>query len=61
MSQNYTGTISNPWENIDILFKEKKTHEKQSMTRLYPKVSKQKGEIDTEPKSEEGKEINDNS
>ncbi|CAG8654493.1 5162_t:CDS:1, partial [Diversispora eburnea] len=35
--QNYTGTIFELWEDIDALFKEKKTHEKRSMARLYPK------------------------
>ncbi|CAG8599683.1 11968_t:CDS:2 [Diversispora eburnea] len=37
--QNYTSTIFELWEDIDALFKEKKTHEKQSMARLYPKVT----------------------
>ncbi|RHZ85047.1 hypothetical protein Glove_73g10 [Diversispora epigaea] len=92
--------------NIDTLFKEKKTHEKRSMARLYPKVaeeirdlaikhkkgvaisdatvrnfhkkltknpkedtldslklwvSKQKGDIDSEPESEEEEETNHDS
>ncbi|RHZ84698.1 hypothetical protein Glove_78g99 [Diversispora epigaea] len=104
--QNYTGTIFELWEDIDTLFKEKKTHEKRSMARLYPKVaeeirdlaikhkkgvaisdatvrnfhkkltknpkedtldslklwvSKQKGDIDSEPESEEEEETNHDS
>ncbi|CAG8656228.1 5211_t:CDS:1 [Ambispora gerdemannii] len=43
--QNYTGTISDLWEDIDILFKEKKTHEKRSMARLYPKVAEEIREL----------------
>ncbi|RHZ55272.1 hypothetical protein Glove_417g47 [Diversispora epigaea] len=39
--QNYTGTIFELWEDIDVLFKEKKNHEKRSMARLYPKVAEE--------------------
>src|SRR5438128_10254647 len=39
--QNYTGTIFNLWEDIDILFKEKKKHATRSMARLYQKVTEE--------------------
>lgn len=45
--QNYTGTISDLWEDIDVLLKEKITHEKRSMARLYPKVAEEIRELAT--------------
>ncbi|CAG8643499.1 6934_t:CDS:1, partial [Paraglomus occultum] len=86
--ENYTGTISDLWEDIDALFKEKKSGLWQGCIQRWPRksgnllstirrglrsnfhkkltknpkedtldslklwVSKQKGEIDTEPESE---------
>jgi len=38
--QNYTGNISELWEEIDELF-EKKNGEKRSMARLYPMVAEE--------------------
>ncbi|CAG8579850.1 9765_t:CDS:2 [Ambispora gerdemannii] len=79
--QNYTGTIFELWEDIDTLFKEKKTHEsglwqgciqrnfhkkitknpkEDTLDSLKLWVSKQKGEIDSEPESEEEGEDNNN-
>ena len=43
--QTYTGNISELWEELDELFKEKKRVEKRSMARLYPKVAEEIREI----------------